>query len=246
MKMRFLKYKMPRRSAASLVIVLGASLILCAMILLLQLDYARAQDTAEREQYRLSISPGVLFELGNMHPGDTVTRVLTIVNEGDLPLFLRVRHERVDGNPLPGEPGDLYAQMTMTITCGERVIYSGPLNGLAEPLDLSAQTGPIRPGQAHHLEVTVHLPGPETGNEFQGSTLRTRFVFHADRGEGIEVPPEEPGTDPNPPRCGSGCILLPILVLLAIIAYLAIKKRRSGRQDRLPDAVSELKRPDSP
>lgn len=214
-----LRLLLPRRSAG-LKLHFRAPLFTAVILLLLLLTGATADCAAEGEN-KIAIDPSdTLFALAGLEPGDSVTRRLTLTNKGDQPLFLRVINERVSGTPDVGEPGELYAQLQLTLRRGERIIYCGPMCGLQEPLNLGAVIGPLRPGQTLPLDITVSLPGPETGNEFQGSTLSTRFLFlHRDAAESA-VPPELPGlapgeTGPSPedegslpelPRTGSGAL----------------------------------------
>ena len=70
---------------------------------------------------------------------------------------------------------DVYKRQT--ISWRGIILYSGPADGLAEPLNISARIGPVRPGQVLDLDFYIFLPGPPTGNEFQGSTVTTRIVL---------------------------------------------------------------------
>jgi len=45
----------------------------------------------------------------------------------------------------------------------------------------------------------VHLPGPETGNEYQGKSASVKWIFIAQASEEIVVEPEPPGISPEEP-----------------------------------------------
>ena len=85
----------------------------------------------------------------------------------------------VAGNPEPGQPGDLFNQLKLTVKTGDTVLYDGKLSGLGEPVDVTDLIGPITPGQPLSMDYEVYLPGRETGNEFQGSYLVTKFIVYA-------------------------------------------------------------------
>jgi len=88
-------------------------------------------------------------------------------------------------------------------------LYQGPVAGFAGD---TISLGRFRPGESGNLVATVHLPGPETGNDYQGKTASVKWIFTAqtsDDGGGdggdkpkpkppeeIEVPPEEPPIGP--------------------------------------------------
>ena len=101
--------------------------------------------------------------------------------------------------------------------------------------------GPLRPGQTVDLDFSIFLPGRETGNEFQGSTVTTKIVLIAQCGNGEVVPPEEPGTDPGDdkkpkqphlPRTGSlSLIFTAILGLLLISSGILLKKQSAAKEN---------------
>ncbi len=221
---------MHKQKIGSITIIIGAMLLLASILLLVQplYTFASAEEESIQDRCQISVTPDTLFNLGNLNPGDSYERTITITKLGDLPAYLWVKHEWVAGNPLPGDAGDLFDQMVMTITWRDWVLYSGPLSGLAEPLNLSVLIGPIRYGQTLELIVSVFLPGPETGNEFQGSSLLTRFVFYTQCGGVTDIPPEDPGTDPGPalpPTSGSLKFLFILLGIIMIVVGFLLKRQ---------------------
>lgn len=235
--------RIPRRSLGSMAILLGAMLVLACLLLSAQPFYTLAGpvDGNGDRHCRITVSPDTLFELGNLNPGDSYSRTLTITDEGELPAYLWLRHEWVDGDPLPGEPGDLFSQLSLTISWRGIILYSGPADGLAEPLNISARIGPVRPGQVLDLDFYIFLPGPPTGNEFQGSTVTTRIVLITACGTGEEEPPEPPGTDPpeddppkedppDLPRTGGLTLILLLLLGFAFILLGLLLKGKSVRE----------------
>lgn len=193
--------KIPRGRLGLIMILLGVTLVSACLLSLVRPLYTFAANVDEYDdrRCRITVSPDSLFELGNLNPGDAFIRTLTVTNEGELPSYIWLKHEWVDGDPLRGEVGDLFSQLNMTISWRNVDLYSGPMNGLVEPLDISVQIGPVRPAETMELDFYIWLPGPETGNEFQGATVTTRVILLAICGSEEDVPPDPPGTDPPEP-----------------------------------------------
>ena len=226
--------RIPRRSLGSAAILLGAALVLTCLLLSVQPFYTLAGPAGENGERhcRITVSPDTLFELGNLNPGDSYRRTLTVTDEGDLPAYLWLRHEWVDGDPLPGEPGDLFSQLLLNISWRNITLYNGPAEGLAEPLNISAKIGPVRPGQTLDLDFFIFLPGPPTGNEFQGSTVTTKIILITACGNGEEDPPDPPGTDPpDLPRTG-GLTLVLLLLLGFIFILLGLLLKRKAAEEK--------------
>jgi len=154
-----------------------------------------------------------LFDLGNMAPGDTCTATINIKNSYSRWYDLWIRAEDLeDSDP------SLLNIMELTVSFRGKPLYEGtvadfpPVPG-SPGSNLSL--GRFRPGESGALVATVHLPGPETGDEFQGKTAGVKWVFTAQSrsggggggggGGGIwepeppGVPPQEepPGTPPE-------------------------------------------------
>lgn len=226
-----IRSKLPRRSPGSIALILGVMFLLAGLLLSIHPHYTFAgpADTDGDQRCRITASPDALFKLGNLNPGDSYSRTLTIKNEGELPAYLWLTHEWVDGNPLPGEQGDLFSQLVMTISWRGITLYHGPLEGLEELLNISIQIGPLRPGQSLDLDFDIFLPGQSTGNDFQGSTVTTRMIILTACGDGTEEPPEKPGTDPRrlplPQTEGFTPALLILLGLSLVVLGVALKKR---------------------
>ncbi|NLG87586.1 MAG: hypothetical protein GX489_10300 [Firmicutes bacterium] len=149
-----------------------------------------------------------LLDLGNMNPGDTRQSTLKIRNDYSRWYDLWLRAE----DPTAQKPS-LLEQLELTVTLRGEKLYQGPVAGFAGD---TISLGRFRPGESGELVATVHLPGPETGNEFQGKSASVKWVFTAQTsgggggggggGEGgggggkprppeeIEVPPEVPPT----------------------------------------------------
>ncbi len=143
---------------------------------------------------------GKLFDLQNMVPGDTRTAKLTINNSYNRYYDLWMHAEIVE-NPEPG----LLAQLVLTAKLGDETIYEGSAEGFPSSAN-KLHLGRFQPGQGGELTAAVHLPGPETGNEYQGTTARVNWIFTAQAsggggggggGDYYYYEPEPPGGAPE-------------------------------------------------
>ncbi len=201
---------MYRKKISSTAIILGL-LLVASNLFFLAFPYYTFANPVEDSDCAIAVSPpSGLFQLDNMNPGDENSATLTIINEGESPFTVHLGMKWTGGDPLPGEIGDLYNQITMVISYQELVFYDGLMSDLEGDkndrdslLDLGYLVGPIFPGEPIDLDFTVFLPGAETGNEFQGSMLQTTIFLLTSCGTVTEIPPEPPGTEPpggtNPP-----------------------------------------------
>mgnify|MGYP000858993044 FL=1 len=125
-----------------------------------------------------------LFDLENMYPGDSDTAIITVSNQASEGKYFTANFhiDKTGGS----DKADLYDQLLLTIVYGDNDEYSGPMSEF-EGLDL----GTFYSGNSRNLFLTVELPGPETGNEFQGADLDIELIFTA-RGEEESADPEEP------------------------------------------------------
>jgi LPXTG-motif cell wall-anchored protein len=148
----------------------------------------------------LSMETDRLFNLTNLNPGDTHEANITIKNRHVRPYELFMRAERV--GVAPGEEeADLFKQLMLAVYIGEREVYSGSMAGFAAT---NISLGKFDLNETEKLRAVVHLPGSETGNEFQGKSVDVKWIFTA---QADELEPEEPDEpkDPDkpfPPKTG--------------------------------------------
>ena len=137
----------------------------------------------------LVVSPSdpYLFDLNNMNPGDIVDRTLVIENNYSRPFTLYLTAQKVVAEE--GEK-DLSEQLNLRVTLRGTEIYNG---GMADFATSAVYLGVFNPGAREELVATVNLPGPETGNEYQGGTATVLWTFTAQSSgeEPPEYPPEE-------------------------------------------------------
>ncbi|MGI5851349.1 MAG: LPXTG cell wall anchor domain-containing protein [Clostridiales bacterium] len=150
-----------------------------------------------------------LFNLTKLNPGDTYEANLTIENKYIAPFELFMRTERVSKIPKEGE-ADLFKQLLLTVYLGREEIYSGSMKDFAAA---NTSLGKFDVSDSQVLKAVVHLPGPETGNEFQGKSVNVKWIFIAqaaepepDKPKPEEPEPDKPDPDdqdkPAPPKTG--------------------------------------------
>ena len=184
-------------------------MILSSLLWMMEPYYTWAQEQ-NGHPCRIALQPEEpVFELDNINPGDTYEESVTVIKTGSSPAQLYFAWEYVDGDPEPGDEGSLFDQLKMIVLSEGIELFSGNMNdwqynsanpsiddtiNLTDALEMEA----ILQGEKITLDIRVHLPGPETGNEFQGSTLITRMVFFTIcTGEDPDLDPD-PDSDPAP------------------------------------------------
>ncbi|MCR3921326.1 MAG: hypothetical protein NUK65_02275 [Firmicutes bacterium] len=203
---------MKRKTISSIAIILGIMLIISSIAMMAEPGVVFALELVGDELgLRIEPSDTALFNVRNMNPGDTMQASMTIRNVANGPFTAFVSMAKTDGTT--GE-GDLYHQLVMTIAHQGVEMYKGPMSGFSQ-----YRLGEIEADKDQVLDFTVHLPGPETGNEYQGSTLAVKLVFTATQ-EG--APPPAP---PTPPTSGFDTILLLAGVIIFVVGI--IVRRRS-------------------
>ncbi|MGB4326450.1 MAG: LPXTG cell wall anchor domain-containing protein [Bacillota bacterium] len=137
----------------------------------------------------LEVSPSdpYLFDLNNMNPGDYVQKTLVIKNNYSRPFSLYLNAQKVA--PVDGGE-DLSDVLRLRVTLRGTEIYDGRIDDFATS---AVYLGVFNPGAREELLATVSLPGPETGNEYQGATATVLWTFTAQSSgeEPPEYPPEE-------------------------------------------------------
>lgn len=152
-----------------------------------------------------------LFDLKNLYPGATRQAKMDIKNRYTAPFQLSMRVERTSPVPI-GEEADLFKQLILTVYLDDAIIHEGQMIDFA-PSNVSL--GNFNKNSEKELRAQVHLPGPETGNEFQGKTIDVKWIFTAEGGQ--YSPPDEDGDDDNkdndpsynPPDGDSTVIIIP-------------------------------------
>lgn len=127
---------------------------------------------------RVEASPDYV-DVNNLNPGDKKSSYLTVHNDGAKELTYFFEIEKTGGKPgeYRGVAGrELAEKLEFTI---ERngVLY---FEGLVSEFNKEKQKGiKLAAGDQDKLDITVHLPGEETGNEYQGASVTVKFAFWA-------------------------------------------------------------------
>ena len=163
---------------------------------------------------------GKLFDLKNMSPGDTRTATITIRNSHTTRYDLWMQaEERATVNP------GLLEIMEFTAAYRGKVLYRGPADGLVSGM---IHLGRFRPGESGELEMTVHLPGPETDNRYQGKSAGVRWIFTARAGDDPVVEPVKRGDLPRTGGAGPTCLCLLPGGLILTAGIFTVRKRKGA------------------
>lgn len=132
-----------------------------------------------------------LFDLSNLNPGDRKSAKLTIKNNYEDPFNLYMTAEKVGEI----EKIDLFDQLELEITYQEDKIFEGIIKDFATE---NISLGKIDRGDIEELEAEIHLPGSETGNEFQGKSLEVKWIFTAEsKSSGDSTDDDDDDNDDN-------------------------------------------------
>lgn len=123
-----------------------------------------------------------LFNLQNMNPGDSREAAIRLRNdhEQSYDLWLRAKDLTME------KPG-LFEIMKLKVSYRGKPLYEGPVSGFAG--DEGICLGSFHPGEKGELTVIVELPGPETGNIYQGKSAAVKWLFTAQANEEIAAKP---------------------------------------------------------
>jgi hypothetical protein len=167
-----------------IIILIGALMILASLAWMVEPYYTWAQVQNDAHPCRVALNPDEsLFELENMNPGDITTRTVTVTKTGSSSANLYMTWDFISGKPFIGEPGSLFEHLILVIKHKDKELYRGPMMkgpqaGKPSKLTDALYIAFMKYGDKLELDFTVILPGSDTGNVFQGSTLVTKIVFY--------------------------------------------------------------------
>lgn len=181
--------------------ILMSSMMLLAVLSMVFTTSVFANDlSVESKDLEFEIIPQDqnLINILNMTPGDSITSNLTIANNFVNEVEIYLRAERLDEEPLEGEP-DLYKQIQMNVTLDGDFIHVGKMIDFASEDGIFL--GLFQPGEVQELNVEATLPGLDTGNDFMGLSHSNKWIFTIS-GEEILIiedddPPLGPAEDPH-------------------------------------------------
>lgn len=125
----------------------------------------------DRRRFRLSTSDDDLFSLKNIIPGDSWHGKVHVKNNCG-----RIMEVSIISILNDLENDDyLFRQLSLDISIGDEVIYSGSYGETDEPV---SDWYAISPGKKITFDIRVKLP-EETGNEGQGREMDSTWIFEA-------------------------------------------------------------------
>ncbi|WP_193708249.1 LPXTG cell wall anchor domain-containing protein [Alkalibaculum sporogenes] len=131
-----------------------------------------------------------LYSELNLGPGDYKEANLTVSNTYNTSFELMLQVSRLDEEPPVGSP-DLFKQLMLSVTFKGEEIYNGSMIDFATDPN-GIQFGTFEPDQSEDIQILVHLPGKDTGNEFMGISHNNQWKFTAISDEElVEIPDEE-------------------------------------------------------
>lgn len=150
------------------------TLVMFNMIFINNLIYADDEMQVIGNDNGLEIIPSneKLFDFDNLNPGDVKNGTITIRNNYESPFNIYMRQERIG----EAEEVDLLAQLILKISYEGKLLYEGSMKDFANDNTL---LGKLETGDIKKLDITIILPGPETGNEFQGKNVKNKWIFLA-------------------------------------------------------------------
>lgn len=130
---------------------------------------------------RVDVAPNYV-DVTNLNPGDNKDSYLTVHNDGEGQLTYYFDIAKTGGikgmyRGLTG--GELDEKLVLTVERQGVTLYSGPVSGFSK-----LNMGSLAAGGSQQIDIKVHLPGAETGNEYQGASVTIKFEFSATCGGG--------------------------------------------------------------
>ncbi len=123
-------------------------------------------------------------DVSNLNPGDTKGSYLTVSNTGDgaFKYYFDIQKISSRAGSYRGQAGKpLDEILEMTVKRGEEELFKGLVSEFREQFgDKGRDMGVLNKGESQQLDISVHLSGPETGNEYQGADVTVQFKFRAD------------------------------------------------------------------
>lgn len=187
-----------KSSKSNLIVIMF--LIYC--IALGSTDAYAVEIVGENTGLRVKLSD-VLVNTDNLSPGDTKSSTMTIFIDPESKtssLRVWIRSEiiyNVLGKEVNGVRGNLDDKLVLTVTHENgKELHNGPIS----KFNKNVLVGDIRRGNPVNLTFTVHLPGRTTGNEYQGASLKVRWIVTAQYEPSVTpTPTDTPLSPPTEP-----------------------------------------------
>lgn len=195
-------------------------ILLHITIFLLFITPLRVFGATTNSEIDLTTNPGkVLFDLTNMKPGDSVTRNLSIGNNGKQDFNYIASSKFLSGSEI------FYNKLDLIVEDKNGPIYQGKL---FEFENLSSRL--LKSNQSENLTFFIKMP-MELGNEFQGLDTEFQIKLYVEGTLGGVLPAD----GPKLPNTGSDMfnilVVGAVLVLTGSTFQFIIKKRNKLRNE---------------
>jgi LPXTG-motif cell wall-anchored protein len=156
----------------------------------------------------------IFFNLSNLKPGDRITKILTVYNNGKQDFSYLFSNNFVTGSE------KFYNELLLKVSDSDRVLYQGKLKDFHK-LDARG----LKNGTEEELVFAVEIPF-ELGNEFQGVGCEFQFKLYVEGTLGGVLPVD----GPKLPNTATGMFNLmalgAALIIGGFIFYSVLNKRR--------------------
>ncbi len=154
-------------------------------------------------------------DVSNLNPGDTKDSYLTVSNTGDAAFkyYFDIQKIRSNAGSYRGQAGKpLDEKLQMTVKRGGKELFKGLVAEFREQFGVSGRDmGVLGKGESQKLDISAHLSGPDTGNEYQGADVTVQFKFRAvPITEEWESPPSTSSSTPSSPPARPGMASLAV------------------------------------
>lgn len=182
-------------------------LALAFLIILLTFPSSSQAFVEEGEECGLVVETADDYvDVTNLNPGDLKSSYLIVNNENDNPFQYFMNMSMIDRTEgvYPGLDGKSLDEVLQITLLAEDEVNGVPIElfqGLItefedeygeEGMDLGTLAG----NDSQKIIVSIYLPGEETDNHYQGASVTINYSFRAIC-NGIVIPPDPPGVDPN-------------------------------------------------
>ncbi|EZP76789.1 hypothetical protein H839_09343 [Parageobacillus genomosp. 1] len=124
-------------------------------------------------------SPTLIYNVNNLVPGDTATRLVQIHNSGNVDFTYKISVTASPGNTLLWTDTSKGLQIEIKDQDSGTVHYQGPIS------ELVTSDIPLAVGQSHNLQFKIMFP-EEADNSFQNLQESLTFTFDATQLPGSE------------------------------------------------------------
>ncbi|WP_113928310.1 TasA family protein [Bacillus sp. P14.5] len=157
--------------------------LVCIITIILVLFLIPIKSYAETNNNQLDVSTSphkILFDLTNLKPGDTISRDLLVINNGEQDFHYII------SNKFTGGSKKFYNQLLLEISDEKGIIFKGNLNDFSK-LDSRSLKSRDQENILFHVEIPYEL-----GNEYQGLTSDFQFKIFVEGTLGGVLPADGP------------------------------------------------------